>query len=76
MIVREVFATVVNKSTTFSKDPHMMRVFLCVLGEKSKQCYNRNKSEKQQSLQRPYSDAGLLQNKLTSIALSVILVAS
>lgn len=45
MIAREVFATVVNKSTTFSKDPHMMRVFLCVLGVKSRECYNRNKSE-------------------------------
>ena len=46
MIAREVFVVVVNKSTTFSKDPHMMRVFLCVLGKNSKQCYNRNKSEK------------------------------
>jgi hypothetical protein len=73
MIAREVFVVVVNKSTTFSKDPHMMRVFLCVLGKNSKQCYNRYKSEKQQSLQRPYNKVGLLQNKLTSIALSVIL---
>ena len=39
-------------------------------------CYNRYKLGTQRSLQRPYSDAGLLQNKLTSIALSVILVAS
>jgi hypothetical protein len=31
---------------------------------------------KQQSLQRPYNKAGLLQNKLTSIALSVILETS
>ena len=33
MIAREVFVVVVNKSTTFSKDPHMMRVFLCVLDQ-------------------------------------------
>ena len=72
-IAREVFATVVNKSTTFCKDPLTKRVFLCVLGVNSKQCYNRYKLEKQQSLQRPYSDAGLLQNKLTSIAQDVIL---
>jgi hypothetical protein len=32
--------------------------------------------KKQQSLQRPYNKVGLLQNKLTSIALSVILEAS
>ena len=38
--------------------------------------YNRNKLERQRSLQRPYSDAGLLQNKLTGIALSVILETS
>lgn len=43
---------------------------------KTKQCYNRNKLGRQRSLQRPYSDAGLLQNKLTSIALSVILETS
>jgi hypothetical protein len=44
--------------------------------QETKQCYNRYKLERQRSLQRPYSDAGLLQNKLTSIALSVILETS
>jgi hypothetical protein len=41
-------------------------------------CYNTCKLGRttQRSLQRPYSDAGLLQNKLTSIALSVILETS
>jgi hypothetical protein len=54
----------------------MMRVFLLVLDQNWIECYNTNKSETQQSLQRPYSDAGLLQNKLTSIALGVILETS
>jgi hypothetical protein len=54
----------------------MMRVFLLVLDQYWIECYNTNKSERQRSLQRPYNKVGLLQNKLTSIALSVILETS
>lgn len=52
----------------------MMRVFLFVLDQNWEQCYNRNKSEnKTAEFAKTLHSAGLLQNKLTSIAHDVIL---
>jgi hypothetical protein len=43
---------------------------------KTKQCYNRNKLGNTAKFAKTLQQEGLLQNKLTSIALSVILEAS
>ena len=65
VIGARVFVDVVE--TASFKDPQQAGFFMAV-DPYSPKCYNTHKREEQQILQRPYSDAGLLQNRLTSIA--------
>ncbi len=65
VIGARVFVDVVE--TASFKDPQQAGFFMAV-DPYSPKCYNTHKRGEQQILQRPHSDAGLLQNRLTSIA--------